>query len=92
MASKARRIALLPLLLWISLKVTWNSLADRTFFDIFVPANANASGKNLTAFDETINKLWRDQVREYTAGNKTRDKALETFKQQVKDQLNIDSE
>lgn len=67
-------------------------LGGQNMFDIFVPANANASGKNLTQFDETINKLWRDQVREYTAGNKERDKAIETFKQQVKDQLGIESE
>jgi multiple sugar transport system substrate-binding protein len=67
-------------------------LGGQNMFDIFVPANANASGKNLTQFDETINKLWRDQVREYTAGNKDRAKAIETFKQQVKDQLNIESE
>lgn len=67
-------------------------VGGQNIFDIFVPANANASGKNLTAFDETINKLWRDQVREYTAGNKSRDDAIKTFKQQVKDQLNIDSE
>ncbi len=67
-------------------------LGGQNMFDVFVPANANASGKNLTQYDETINKLWRDQVREYTAGNKDRDKAIETFKQQVKDQLGIDSE
>ena len=67
-------------------------LGGQNMFDVFVPANANASGKNLTQYDETINKLWRDQVREYTAGKKTRDKAIATFKQQVKDQLNIESE
>ncbi|WP_238653132.1 ABC transporter substrate-binding protein [Paenibacillus piscarius] len=67
-------------------------LGGQNMFDIFVPANANASGKNLTQFDETINKAWRDQVREYTAGNKTKEKAIETFKSQVKDQLGIDSE
>jgi len=67
-------------------------LGGQNMFDVFVPANANASGKNLTQYDETINKLWRNQVREYTAGNKDRDKAIETFKQQVKDQLNIESE
>ncbi len=61
-------------------------------FDVFVPANANASGKNLTQFDESINSLWRDQVREYTAGNKSRDKAIADFKQQVKDTLDIASE
>ncbi len=67
-------------------------LGGQNMFDVFVPANANASGKNLTQYDETINKLWRDQVREYTAGNKSRDDAIATFKQQVKDQLNIESE
>lgn len=67
-------------------------LGGQNMFDVFVPANANASGKNLTQFDETINKAWRDQVREYTAGNKTKEKAIETFKSQVKDQLGIDSE
>ncbi|MNG38042.1 hypothetical protein D3C84_1255840 [compost metagenome] len=67
-------------------------LGGQNMFDVFVPANANASGKNLTQYDETINKLWRDQTREYTAGNKSREKAIETFKQQVKDQLGIESE
>lgn len=67
-------------------------LGGQNMFDVFVPANANASGKNLTQYDETINKLWRDQVRDYTAGNKSRDDAIKTFKQQVKDQLGIESE
>jgi multiple sugar transport system substrate-binding protein len=67
-------------------------LGGQNMFDVFVPANANASGKNLTQYDETINTLWRDQVREYSAGNKDRDSALAAFKQQVKDQLGIDSE
>lgn len=66
-------------------------LGGQNMFDVFVPANANATGKNLTQFDESINLIWRDQVREYTAGNKSRDQALADFKQQVKDQLDIDS-
>lgn len=67
-------------------------LGGQNMFDVFVPANANASGKNLTQYDESINLIWRNQVREYTAGNKTREETLATFKQQVKDQLNIASE
>ncbi|GGG72187.1 ABC transporter substrate-binding protein [Paenibacillus radicis (ex Gao et al. 2016)] len=66
-------------------------LGGQNMFDVFVPANANASGKNLTQYDESINILWRGQVREYTAGNKSREQALADFKQQVKDQLGIDS-
>lgn len=67
-------------------------LGGQNMFEVFVPANANASGKNLTQYDESINLLWRDQVREYTAGNKTREETIATFKQQVKDQLGIESE
>jgi hypothetical protein len=32
---------------------------------------------------------WRDQVREYTAGNKSREKAIVDFKQMVADNLDI---
>jgi len=65
-------------------------LGGQNMFDIFVPANANATGKNLTQYDESINLIWRDQVREYSAGNKTRDQALADFRSTVKDQLGIE--
>jgi hypothetical protein len=58
-------------------------------FDAFVPAGQNANGKNLTQYDETINQYFRDQVREYTAGNKSREQAIADFKQQVADNLDV---
>ncbi|MBQ6041264.1 MAG: carbohydrate ABC transporter substrate-binding protein [Oscillospiraceae bacterium] len=67
-------------------------LSGQNMFDIFVPANEFANGKNLTPYDETINTAWRDQVRQYTAGNKSRDEAIADFKQAVSDQLDIDAE
>src|SRR5690606_9040367 len=67
-------------------------LGGQNMFDVFVPANANATGKNLTQYDESINLLWRGQVREYTAGNKSPEQTLKDLKQQVKDQLGIESE
>ncbi|MDI4648995.1 ABC transporter substrate-binding protein [Cohnella hashimotonis] len=67
-------------------------LGGQNMFDVFVPANANATGKNLTQYDESINLIWRDQVREYANGTKSRDKTIADFKQKVKDQLDIDSE
>lgn len=67
-------------------------LGGQNMFDVFVPANANATGKNLTQYDETINRIWREQTREYTAGNKSREQTIADFKQNVKDQLGIDSE
>lgn len=67
-------------------------LGGQNMFDVFVPANANANGKNLTPYDEGINSLWRDQVRQYTAGNKDRDTALADFKQAVADKFDLETE
>src|SRR5574344_2756152 len=68
---------------------TLDFLGGQNMFDVFVPANQFANGKNLTQYDETINQYWRDQVREYAAGNKTRDDAIKTFKQNVADNLDV---
>ncbi len=67
-------------------------LGGQNMFDVFVPANQFANGKNLTPYDEDINTAWRDQVRQYTSGQKTRDAAIDDFKQAVSDKLAIDAE
>jgi len=64
-------------------------LGGQNMFDVFVPANAYANGKNLTQYDETINTYWRDQVRAYTAGEKSREQAIADFKQMVADNLDV---
>ena len=64
-------------------------LGGQDMFDVFVPAGAFATGKNKTQYDETINIYWRDQVRSYSAGNKSRAAALADFKKQVADNLAI---
>ncbi len=64
-------------------------LNGQNMFEAFVPAGEFANGKNLTQYDETINNHFRGQVREYTAGNKTREAALADFKQLVADNLDV---
>ena len=64
-------------------------LGGQNMFDVFVPANAYANGKNLTQYDETINNYWRDATRQYTSGAMTRDEALAYFKQNVADNLDV---
>lgn len=64
-------------------------LGGQNMFDYFVPANDYAKGTVLTQYDETINMYWREQVREYTAGNKSREQAIADFKQQVADNLDV---
>ncbi len=66
-------------------------LGGQNMFDYFVPANANASGATLTQSDEAINQIWRDQVRQYTAGEKSKDEAIASFKAQVAENLGIES-
>ena len=67
-------------------------LGGQNMFDVFVPANQYANGKNLTQYDESINQIWRDQVHAYAAGEKDRDAAIKDFKQTVSDNLGIDAE
>ncbi len=64
-------------------------LGGQNMFEVFVPAGAAATGKYMTQVDESINNYWRGQVREYTAGKKTRDQAIADFKQQVGDNLEV---
>ena len=64
-------------------------LGGQNMFDVFIAANENAKGTNLTQYDESINTFWRNQVREYTAGNKSRDQAIADFRQQVADNLDV---
>ena len=65
-------------------------LGGQNMFDYFVPANSYANGKNLTQYDESINLIWRDQVRAYAAGEKDKDAAIADFKSTVSEQLGID--
>ena len=67
-------------------------LGGQNMFDVFTESNKFANGKNLTQYDEKINSKWRDQVRQYTAGNKSRDEAIESFKSDVADELGLDAE
>ena len=68
---------------------TLDFLGGQNMFDVFGEANSYANGKNLTQYDETINGYWRDQVRQYSAGEKDRDAAIADFKQQVADNLAV---
>lgn len=64
-------------------------LSYQNMFDVFDKAAKLANGKNITQYDETINSYWRDQVREYTAGKKTRKQAIADFRHMVNDNLGI---
>ena len=64
-------------------------LGGQNMFDAFVPANAYANGKNLTQYDEKINSFWRDAVKQYAHGECSREDAIELFKGNVADNLDV---
>ncbi|GHU67993.1 hypothetical protein FACS1894184_08950 [Clostridia bacterium] len=66
-------------------------LGGQNMFDVFVPANQFANGKNLTQYDERINTLWQDYVRQYAEGNLSRETAIAGFKQAVSDEFGIEA-
>jgi len=68
---------------------TVDLLGGQDMFPAFIAGNAYANGKCLTQYDETINGYFRDQVRQYTSGEKTVDEATEAFKQLCADNLGI---
>lgn len=65
-------------------------LGGQNMFDYFVPAGAYANGKTLTQYDSDINAVWRDQVRAYANGQKSKADAIKDFKQTVSDKFGID--
>lgn len=66
-------------------------LGGQNMFPAFIAANANATGKNMTQYDETINSLFREQVNQYAHGQKSVDDAVKTFKSNVADKLGVES-
>lgn len=70
---------------------TVGMLGGQNMFDVFIPANDFANGKCLTQYDETINAKWRDQVRMYAHGQKSKDDAIKDFKMTIKETLDLDS-
>lgn len=64
-------------------------LGGQDMFPAFIAGNANANGKCLTQYDETINAQFREQVRLYAAGEKDKDTAIADFKQWVADNLDV---
>ena len=65
-------------------------LGGQNMFEAFVPANEYANGSNLTQYDEGINNYWRDAVRQYTAGELSREDAIAAFKQNVADNFDVE--
>jgi multiple sugar transport system substrate-binding protein len=68
---------------------TVDYLGGQNMFDVFVPANAYASGSSLTQYDETIASYFNNQVQQYKLGEKSREDAIAGFKQDVADNLDV---
>lgn len=70
---------------------TLDFLGGQNMFDVYIPASQNISGNTLSPYDDDIDTIWREQVTKYVDGKCTRDEAIAAFKQQIKEQLQIDA-
>lgn len=61
----------------------------QNIFDAFIPANQLANGSNLTQYDEKINSLYRDAVRQYAHGLVTKEEAIKAWKANVAAEFDI---
>ena len=68
---------------------TLDFLGGQDMFDYFVPANEYAKGNIYTQKDEAINIIWREEVRDYASGKKSREEAINEFKKRVQTDIGI---
>ena len=64
---------------------TLDFCGGQDIFPAFIAGNANASGKAMTQYDESINTYFKDAATQYANGEIERDAAIEQFTQNVKD-------
>ncbi len=64
-------------------------LNGQDMFEIFAPAGEYANGKILTQYDGPIGTIWDDQVNQYANGEKSKEDALNDFKNMVADNLDV---
>ena len=68
---------------------TLDFLDGQNMFEYFVPANKYAKGNIYTQKDEAINIIWREEVRDYASGEKSREEAIDWFKNRVQTDIGI---
>lgn len=67
-------------------------VGGQDMFDIYSKANKSAKGNNVTLYDDKIDNIYREQVRNYMLGYLTKEQAISNFKKSVYWNLGIDIE
>ena len=63
---------------------TFDYCKGQDIHKVYAQADKMVDGTKMTAYDNTINSFWQEQVREYAEGHKTKDEAIKTLKEKVK--------
>lgn len=66
-------------------KGTFEFLGGQDFLEVFAPLADKVNVSTMTAYDQTINKIFDDQLKEYAVGNKDKETAIADFKNAVID-------
>lgn len=64
-------------------------LSGQNMFEVFIPANENATGKAMTQYDSVINGLFDDAVSQYVSGAMSKEDAIDLFKSNVESNLDV---
>ncbi len=64
-------------------------LGGQNMFEYYATANQQEMEIHITEYDAVIDRLWRDAVREYAEGKKTREEAITGFEAAVKEKVDI---
>ena len=64
---------------------TLDFCGGQNIFPAFIAGNANASGKAMTQYDESINMYFKDAATQYAYGEISRSEAIEMFEDNVRD-------
>ncbi len=58
----------------------FNSTLNQNFYEVFEPLTKNINTKNITEFDDVLNKNWLDYSERYFCDKLTREKSIAAFK------------
>ncbi len=61
----------------------FNSTLNQNFYEVFEPLTKNINTKNITEFDDVLNKNWLDYAEQYFCNKLTKDRAIAAFKNRL---------
>lgn len=79
-----KRVAALPAVM-DGMDGSFDFIGGQDIYEAYISAAKLARGDNYSVYDLEIGVLWKEEVLKYARGKKSRDQAIDDFKQKVKE-------